>query len=61
MQHAGADFRLVIQPGARHGFTNPQADQRRTDQLDIGYQREADEHSWADMKAFFAEVFAETA
>lgn len=60
MQQAGADFRLVIHPGARHGFTNPQADQRRTESLDIGYQKEADERSWQDMKAFFAEVFAET-
>ena len=57
MREAGADCRLVIHPGARHGFTNPQADQRRTDTLDIGYQREADARSWADMKAFFAEVF----
>ena len=61
MRQAGADLRLVIHPGARHGFTNPQADQRRTDSLDIGYQHDADQHSWEDMKAFFAEVFAETA
>ena len=57
MHQAGADYRLVTHPGARHGFTNPQADQRRTDTLDIGYQREADERSWEDLKAFFAEVF----
>jgi dienelactone hydrolase len=57
MRQAGADYRLVIHPGARHGFTNPQADERRTATLDIGYQREADERSWEDMKAFFAEVF----
>ena len=57
MRETGADYRLVIHPGARHGFTNPQADQRRTATLDIGYQREADERSWQDMKAFFAEVF----
>lgn len=61
MRQAGADYRLVEHPGARHGFTNPQADQRRTDSLDIGYQKEADERSWNDMKAFFTEVFIETA
>lgn len=57
MRQAGVDYRLVVHPGARHGFTNPQADERRTEGLDIGYQKEADERSWEDMKAFFAEVF----
>lgn len=61
MRQAGVDYRLVTHPGARHGFTNPQADERRTEGLDIGYQKEADERSWEDMKAFLAEVFRERA
>lgn len=57
MQQAGADFRFVELPGAKHGFSNPDADAHQGHGLDIGYQKEADERSWADMQALFKEVF----
>lgn len=56
---AGADYRFVSLPGAKHGFTNPDADAHKGHGLDIAYQKEADERSWADMKAFFKDVFAQ--
>jgi dienelactone hydrolase len=52
---AGADVKVVGYPGAKHAFTNPQADQFKMPP--IGYNKEADEKSWQAMKAFFAEIF----
>jgi dienelactone hydrolase len=57
MDQAGADYRFVELPGARHGFSNPDADAHSHHGLDVGYQKEADEQSWADMQALFKEVF----
>jgi dienelactone hydrolase len=57
MDQAGADYRFVELPGARHGFSNPDADAHRHHGLDVGYQKAADEQSWADMQALFNEVF----
>lgn len=57
MDQAGADYRFVELPGAKHGFSNPDADAHKDHGLDLGYQKEADERSWADMQALFKEVF----
>lgn len=57
MDEAGADYRFVSLPGARHGFTNPDADAHQGHGLDVAYQKEADERSWQDMREFFAELF----
>ncbi|WP_252271318.1 dienelactone hydrolase family protein [Pseudomonas subflava] len=57
MDKAGADYRFVELPGAKHGFSNPDADAHKGHGLDIGYQKEADERSWADMQALFKQVF----
>lgn len=57
MDQAGTDYRFVEQPGAKHGFSNPDADAHKGHGLDLGYQKEADERSWADMQALFKEVF----
>ncbi|HBP5357811.1 MULTISPECIES: dienelactone hydrolase family protein [Pseudomonas aeruginosa group] len=54
---AGADYQVVIQDGARHGFTNPDADAHRGHGLDIGYDRQADQRSWADLQAFLEDIF----
>lgn len=58
MDKAGADYQFVSLPGAKHGFSNPDADAHKGHGLDLGYQKEADEHSWADMQALFKQVFA---
>ena len=57
MDKAGADYRFVSLPGARHGFTNPGADAHQAHGVDVAYNKEADERSWADMQAFFKDVF----
>ena len=57
MDQAGADYRFVELPGAKHGFSNPDADAHKGHGLDLGYQKEADERSWVDMQALFKDVF----
>ena len=57
MDQASADYRFVELPGAKHGFSNPDADAHKGHGLDLGYQKEADERSWADMQALFKQVF----
>ncbi len=56
---AGADYRVVIQDGAKHGFTNPDADAHKGHGLDIGYDRQADRRSWADLQAFLKDIFGQ--
>ena len=52
---AGADVKVITYPDAKHAFTNPDADKFGIE--GIAYNKAADEKSWADMKAFFAEIF----
>jgi dienelactone hydrolase len=55
MKAAGAKFQVVSYPGARHGFTNPDADKAGMDAL--AYNAEADKKSWAAMLELFTQVF----
>lgn len=60
MDKAGADYRFVSLDGAKHGFSNPDADRLSHGDHggpDIGYDKAADERSWADMQAFFKKIF----
>jgi dienelactone hydrolase len=60
MDKAGADYKFVSLAQAKHGFTNPDADRLSHGDHggpDIGYNKAADESSWADMKAFFKKIF----
>jgi len=57
MEDAKARFEIVNLPGARHSFTNPDAD--KVGIPNLAYSAEADARSWAAMKAMLAEVFAE--
>ena len=54
MQAAGARFEVVVYPGAKHGFTNPNAGQYGMPQL--AYDAQADRESWAAMLKLFKEV-----
>lgn len=57
---AQADFTFHSLPGARHSFTNPEADRLAAEfKLPIGYQERADRESWREMLAFFTRIFAE--
>ena len=56
LDRAGADWHFVSYGGARHSFTNPDADSKGIDGL--RYDPKADQRSWSHMKTFFAEIFA---
>lgn len=53
---AGADWQMIIYSGARHGFTNPDADAYEID--NVRYDKKADRRSWQYMLEFFKEIFA---
>ncbi|CAN1603532.1 dienelactone hydrolase family protein [Pseudomonas mediterranea] len=60
MDKAGADYKFVSLKGAKHGFSNPDADRLSHGEHggpDIGYNKAADEQSWADMQKFFKKIF----
>ena len=59
MDKAGADYLFVSLEGAKHGFSNPDADRLGHGDHggpDIGYNKAADEKSWADMQAFLKKI-----
>jgi len=58
MDAAQADYQVLLLEGAKHGFSNPQADINAEKYgIDLGYQQQADEKSWAAMRALFDGVF----
>ena len=58
MAIAGIDYRFINYPGARHSFTNPQADETgRKFNMPIAYDPEADGKSWKAMQEFFDSIF----
>jgi dienelactone hydrolase len=60
MQAARANFKIITYPGAKHSFTNPDADKlAKKFTMPIGYNAAADTKSWEAMKAFFNEIFAQ--
>jgi dienelactone hydrolase len=58
LDQAGADYQIIYYGGARHSFTNPDADAAGVEGLK--YNKAADERSWAAMQRFFDEVFGKT-
>jgi dienelactone hydrolase len=53
MQSAGADFKVIVYPGATHSFTNPQADELgKKFNMPIAYNADADHKSWEELKNF---------
>lgn len=60
MEEAGVDYRFIAYAGARHSFTNPDADRygERFD-LPLAYSAEADRKSWLEMQSFFDQIFSE--
>lgn len=55
MSDAGAKFHVVTYPGAKHGFTNPDAGKTGMDAL--AYNADADKKSWEEMLRTFNRVF----
>ena len=56
MRNAGADWQVIIYGGAKHAFTNPNADKAGLPALK--YDPKADKRSWEAMKLFLNELFA---
>jgi dienelactone hydrolase len=58
MTAAGANYQVDIYPGAKHGFTNPEADNvARRFELPVGYNADADKKSWQAMQKLFKQAF----
>lgn len=59
MSNAGVDFKLVNYPGAKHAFTNPEADinAQKFNIPALQYNEAADRESWAEMQTFFKTLF----
>jgi dienelactone hydrolase len=58
MDKAGVDYKVVVYPGAKHSFTNPEAtDYGKKFNLPMEYNQAADEASWKEMQAFFNRIF----
>ncbi len=58
MEKAKADFRIVSYPGAKHAFTNPDADELgKKFNLPLAYDEAADKDSWQQLTVFLREVF----
>ena len=55
MRAAGARFEVVTFPGAKHGFTNPDAGKFGMDAL--AYNADGDRESWAAMLKLFKDVW----
>ena len=53
MDAAGVDYTVDVYDDAKHGFTNPQADKRASDNdADLGYNEAATKQSWDKMMDF---------
>ena len=59
MAAARAQYRFVDYPGAKHAFTSKRADElaKEHNLPALAYNAEADQKSWAEMQAFFKELF----
>jgi len=59
MDAAGANYRVVTYPGAKHAFTNPAADELgKKFNLPIAYDAKADKDSWKQATEFLRQVFS---
>jgi dienelactone hydrolase len=58
MDKAGVTYKVVTYPGAKHAFTNPDADKYGQEfKLPLAYNVAADKDSWQEGLAFLAEAF----
>lgn len=60
MKGAGVDYRFINYPGAKHSFTNPEADRfGKKFGLPLAYNEKADQKSWSELMKFFDKLFKE--
>jgi len=59
MADAGVDLRFKSYEGAKHSFTNPDADAFAVEfSLPLGYSETANKKSWQDLDSFLKELFS---
>lgn len=59
MKALSAKYQFIAYPGAKHGFTNPEATEKgQKFGLPLAYNESVDKQSWQAMKDFWARVFA---
>lgn len=59
MDAAGAQYEFVNYPGAKHAFTNPEADEKgKKFSIPLEYNEAADKDSWLRMEVFLKDVFS---
>lgn len=59
MESAKVNYRVVTYPGAKHAFTNPEADELgKKFNLPLAYNAEADKDSWLQATVFLREIFS---
>lgn len=59
MDAAGANYKIINYPGAKHSFTNPDADAYgKKFNLPLAYNARADQESWQAMQEFFKAIFS---
>lgn len=59
MDEAKVDYVFNVYPGAKHSFTNPDADEyAKKFGMPVAYSEAADKESWADMQDFFKKLFS---
>jgi dienelactone hydrolase len=60
MDAAHVDYEVITYPGAKHGFTNPDADAYgQKFNLPLAYNKTADQKSWQELKRFLQQIFKE--
>ena len=58
MQAAGVEHEVIVFEGAKHGFSNPLADERaKANAVDLGYNAEAEQQGLAAMYALLQRTF----
>jgi dienelactone hydrolase len=55
MRNAEKNYTIIKYEGAVHGFTNPEAEDRKV--RGVAYNATADRNSWEEMKRFLAEPY----
>jgi dienelactone hydrolase len=58
MENAKVDYKFVNYPGAKHAFTNPDADANAAKfEMPLAYNARADQESWAELQSFLKSIF----
>jgi len=61
MTEASVVHKVVTYPDAKHGFTNPEADEKAEKfGVPVGYQATADKESWEELTKYLSQLFGET-